>query len=136
MKCKNCKLEKECQHNPKHKALCFDTCKCKQFTSQENKGCGNLLYTGLPYNCGRGKLCPSCSNNTQSDFKLIDKKTLLYQRLRNQQITIDSFIYEMDKLDKEFILRLKEEIRETPNLRKYIVQGIIDKLAGADLTNE
>jgi len=81
---------------------------------------------------------------TKKEFNLSEKRKKLLEHLtgferqigavNDREVEIIQTILKLvEEQDKEFIKRLKEFIRETPNIRKYIVQEEIDKLIGKRL---
>ena len=103
----------------------------------KEKGCGQQYYSGKRYLCGKGKLCPSCSNNSSNALLKDKEPESIVETPRHKTESgspfnlsdkiygpkMREFILAMDV--KEFIKKLKKDTRE--NIREACAYQLIHK---------
>ncbi len=94
---------KTCGHDYPHiEDVCQRAfCKCEKFEPEDEmlkwakhykqkKGCGKEIHESLDYECGKGKLCPSCKNQSPSCFYSENNKDTPEEVLKSEKTTSPS----------------------------------------------
>jgi hypothetical protein len=119
---------------------------------QSKEGCGKSIVGDVKYilcgdktKFGKIVLCPECqsqqststlpfgdetADTSKSQFNLKEKRKELFLKIAGKRFNLSDLFDKIDKQDKEFIRRLKEELKG-PYRNKYHDEfELIDKLSG------